>query len=100
MTRFWGVELTFGPKIWVESGWLDPQGKKMGPIGSGWPLIGFKFGFNPIMYLIIPNEPDFGSGWAPRVQIWAESGRVGGVHLAILLWLPWSINCQTLKHHN
>ena len=30
----------------------------MGPIGSGWPQIGFKFGFNPIMYLINPNGPD------------------------------------------
>ena len=30
----------------------------MGPIGSGWPQIGFKFKFNPIMYLINPNELD------------------------------------------
>jgi hypothetical protein len=69
----------------------------MGPIGSGWTQKGFKFGFNPIMYLINPNEPDFGLGWAPRVQIridsgwapgvqiWAESGWVSWVHLVALL---------------
>ena len=32
-------------------GWtLDPK--------FSWPQILFKFGFNPIMYLINPNEPD------------------------------------------
>ena len=30
----------------------------MGSIGSGWLKKGFKFEFNPIMYLINPNEPD------------------------------------------
>jgi hypothetical protein len=74
---FFQVEPDFGPKIWVELGRVGPQGKKPGPIGSGWPQIGFKFGFNPIMYLINLNEPDFGSGLAPRVQIRVESGRVG-----------------------
>ena len=51
---FFRVEPDFGPKIWVESGRVGPQGRKTGPIGSGWPQIGFKFGFNSIMY---PNEP-------------------------------------------
>jgi hypothetical protein len=55
---FFRVEPDFGPKIWVESGRVGPQGRKTGPIGSGWPQIGFKFGFNPIIYLINPNEPD------------------------------------------
>ena len=47
-TFFW-VEPDFGSKIRVESSQVGPQGRKMGPIGSGWPKIGFKFGFNPIM---------------------------------------------------
>jgi hypothetical protein len=54
---FW-VEPDFGPKIRVESGRVGPQGQNTGPIRSGWPQIGFKFGFNPIMYLINPNEPN------------------------------------------
>ena len=37
---------------------IDPQGKKIGPIELDWPQIGFQFGFNPIMYLINPNEPN------------------------------------------
>ena len=62
---------------------IDPQGKKIGPIELDWPQIGFQFGFNPIMYLINPNEPNLnlilsrvgtqgpnlsrvGSGWAPQ----------------------------------
>ena len=32
-----------------------------------------------------PNLGWIGSGWAPRVQIWAESGRVGRDNLAVLL---------------
>jgi hypothetical protein len=46
----------------------------MCPIGSGWPQIEFKFGFNTIMFLVNPNEPNlnlFGVGLGP---IW---GRVG-----------------------
>ena len=37
----------------------------MGPIWSGWTQKGFKFGFNPIMYLINPNEPELNPslGW-------------------------------------
>ena len=54
---FW-VEPNFGPKIRVELGRVGPQEQKTGPMGSGWPQIVFKFGFNPIMYLINPNEPD------------------------------------------
>ena len=50
---FW-VEPNFGPKIRIESGRVGPQGQKTGPIGSGWPQIGF----NPIIYLINLNEPD------------------------------------------
>jgi hypothetical protein len=57
-TRFFRVEPNFGPKIRVESGRVGPHGQKTGPIGSGWPQKGFKFGFNLIMYLINPNEPD------------------------------------------
>ena len=97
-----GLKITLDPKFGrVESGRVGPQGQKMGPIGSGWPQKGFKFGFNPIKYLINLNEPNlnqilcqvrppgfkFGlswSGWAPRVQIWAE-GWVGRVLLAALL---------------
>jgi hypothetical protein len=82
---FFRVEPDFGPKIRVELGRVDPQGQKTGPIGSGWPQRGFKFGFNPIMYLINPNEPDFGSGCAPRVQIRTLSGQVGRVHLVALI---------------
>ena len=54
---FW-VEINFGPIIQVELGGAGPQGQKKGPIGSGWPQIGFKFGSNPIMYLLNPNEPN------------------------------------------
>jgi hypothetical protein len=57
---FW-VETNFGPKIWVKSGRIGPQGHKMGPIRLGWPQIGFKFGFIPIMFLINPNEPNLNS---------------------------------------
>ena len=53
---FW-VEPNFGPQIRVELDQVAPQGPKTGPIGSGWPQIGFKFGFNPIIYVINPNEP-------------------------------------------
>ena len=53
---FFRVEPDFGPKIRVESGRVGPQGPKTAPIESSWPQIGFKFGFNPIMYLI----PKFG----------------------------------------
>ena len=55
---FFGVELNFGPKIWVEFSLVGPQDQKTGPIGSSGPQIGFKFGFNPIMYLINLNEPN------------------------------------------
>ena len=63
-----------------------PQGRKTGPIGLGWPQIGFTFGFNTIMYLITLNEPYMNpiSGRVgppgPRIQIWAESGRVDRDH--------------------
>ena len=40
-TRFFWVEPNFGPKIRVESG----------PIWSGWPQLGFKFGFNQMINL-------------------------------------------------
>ena len=43
---FLRVEPDFGPKIRVELGRVCPQGRKTGPIGSGWYQIGFKFGFN------------------------------------------------------
>jgi hypothetical protein len=93
---FFPVETDFGHKIRVESGRDGPQDQKTGPIGSGWPQIGFRVRFNPIMYLINPNEPDlnpilgrvgppgskFGLSRAPWVQIRVESGRVGQVHLA------------------
>ena len=39
---FFRVEPNFGPKIRVELGRVGPQGQKKGPIGSGWPQIGFK----------------------------------------------------------
>jgi hypothetical protein len=75
----------------------------MCPIGSGWPQIEFKFGFNTIMFLVNPNEPNlnlfgvglgpiwgrvgppgskFGLGWASRIKIWAKLGWVGRVHTA------------------
>ena len=61
---FW-VEPDFGPKIQVELVWVGPQGRKMGPIGSSWHQIGFKFRFNSIMYLINLNEPNLNPilGW-------------------------------------
>ena len=46
------------PFFRVESGRVGPQDKKTGPIGSGQPQIGFRFGFNPIMYLINSNIRD------------------------------------------
>ena len=55
---FFGVEPDFRPKIWNKLGRIGPQGKKMGPIWLGWPQIGFKFRFVPIMFLRNPNEPD------------------------------------------
>ena len=90
---FW-VEPDFGPEIRVESGRVGPQGKKTGPIGSVWPLIGFKFGFIPIMFLINLNKPNlnpilgqvgplgskFGLsrvGLALRVKKQVQSGRFG-----------------------
>ena len=57
---FFGLNPILDPKFGfsrVQSGRVGPQGQKTGPIGLGWPQIGFKFGFNPIMYLINPNEP-------------------------------------------
>ena len=46
-------------QFWAQvSGRVGPQDQKTGPIRSGWLQIGFEFGFNPIMYLINPNEPD------------------------------------------
>ena len=59
------VKPDFGPKIRVESGRIGPQGQKTGPIRSGWLKKGFKFGYNPIMYLINPNESDLNPilGW-------------------------------------
>ena len=38
---FLRVEPDFGPKIRVELGRVCPQGRKTGPIGSGWYQIGF-----------------------------------------------------------
>ena len=32
-------EPDLGPKIRVESGWVGPQDRRTGPIGSGWPQI-------------------------------------------------------------
>ena len=49
----------------------------MCPIGSGWPQIEFKFGFNTIMFLVNPNEPNlnlFGVGLGPQGP---NSGSVG-----------------------
>ena len=77
---FW-VEPDFGPKIRVESGLDGPQGRKPGSIGAGRPQIEFKFWVQPYIVINKPEwiwfEPDFGSGWALRVQIWVELGRVG-----------------------
>ena len=50
----------------------------MGPIGSGQPQIGFKF-VQPYNVFNKPKltkfEPNFGLGWAPRIQIRVELGR-------------------------
>ena len=46
------VHPDFGPNFRVQTGRVGPQDPKTGPIGSGWPKKGFKFGFNPVMYLI------------------------------------------------
>ena len=67
-------EPDFDPNFGL-SGRVCSQGKKTGPIGSGWPQIRFKFGFNPIMKLIWiqfwiglgpqgPNLGWVGSSWA------------------------------------
>ena len=58
-------EPDFGPKIRIELGRVGPHGQKTCPIGSSWPQIAFKFGFNAIMYLINPNEPNLSPilGW-------------------------------------
>ena len=47
-TRFFN----FGHKIRDESGRVNPQGQKTGPIWSDWPQIGFKIGLNDIMFPI------------------------------------------------
>ena len=36
-------------QFWVELGWVGAW-SKIGPIGSGWPQIGFKLAFNPLLY--------------------------------------------------
>ena len=62
---FFCVEPDFEPKIWVELGQFGPQDQKTGPIRLGWPQIGFKFTFNPIIFLINPIEPNLNPilGW-------------------------------------
>jgi hypothetical protein len=88
---FFPVQPNFWPNFWVQMGRVGPQDPKTGPIGSGWPLKGFKFGFNPIMSLINPisTRPCFGSGWPSGSKFGSNSGRVGRVHLAALsvLWV-------------
>ena len=51
----------------------------------GWPQIGFKFGFNPIMYLINPNEPNLNliSG---RVGPPGSKFRLSWVRLGGFIW--------------
>lgn len=71
---FFRVKPNLVPKIRVELGQVGPQGKKTGPIGLGWPQIGFKFGFNPIMYLMNPNEPNLEPIWN---QFWVKLGPQG-----------------------
>ena len=58
--QFFGLNPILDPKFGLSR--VGPQGRKTGPIGSGWPQTRFKFGFNPIVYFINPNEPYFGSG--------------------------------------
>ena len=55
---FFRVQPDSGPNFRVQTSRVGPQDPKTGPIGSGWPLKGFKFRFNSIMYLINLNEPD------------------------------------------
>ena len=84
---FFRFNTILGP-IFSRVGFQDP---KMGPIGSGWPQKGFKFGFNPILYLIdrIWTRPNPFLGRAIRVQNGSEFGsqgqnlgRVCQIHLA------------------
>ena len=46
---FFGLNPILDPKFGLSRVGFALTVKKMGPIGSGWPQIGFKFGFNPIM---------------------------------------------------
>ena len=70
-TRFWAQFLG-------SNGRVGPQDPKTGPIGSGWPQIGFLFGFNPIMYL--KNLICFRVGFGPQgpKSGWVKSGRPSG----------------------
>ena len=102
---FW-VQPNFGLNFWVQTGWVGPQDPKVGPIRSGWPQKGFKFGFNSKMYfknpILTQHDPflcwvgPWGFkiglrrvGLALRIKIWV---RLVGVHLAALiqnkLWQP------------
>ena len=99
---FW-VQPNFGLNFWVQTGWVGPQDPKMGQIGSGWPQKGFKFGFNPIMYLkytwskpdpirfwveLGPRGPKLGwvgSGWPSGSELGSNSGQVGRVQFVALL---------------
>ena len=82
-TCFFGLNTFLDQKFGLNR--IGPQGQKTDPIGSGWPQIGFKLGFNPIMYLINPKEPDLYpiSGWVGPPGSKLELSRVG---LARFIW--------------
>ena len=85
-TLFFRVGPNFAPKILVELSWVGNQGKKIGPIESGWSQIGCKFGCNPIMYLINLNETNLNpiSDW---VEPPGSKFRLSWVGLVGFIWL-------------
>ena len=70
------------PNLRVQTVQVGPQDPKTGPIGSDWPQIEFKFGFNPIM--LVSQGPKLGwvgLGWPSGSKFGSNFGRVGWVHL-------------------
>ena len=69
----------------MTSGRVGPEGRKTGPIGLCWPQIGFKFGFNPIMYLLNQNEPDL-NPISGRVGPAESKFGLSWVGLVVFIW--------------
>ena len=68
----------------------------MGPIGSGWPQIGFKFGFNPIMYLI-----KFGLSRVGFVGfIWPHYNSLHRAHKMCTDWKHFPLNLTVKRYQS